>query len=219
MVNKLVPYYQEEDITIYNADCLEIMKDIPDKSIDLVLTDPPYNVKKDFLNDDLSRVEFIDFIKKFINESLRVSKLLLFFTGSKFLPEVMSGVNQYIDILYFYKPYANNKGIITDWNYCDLIIACGDKPIKKPKNNFYQYLKFPTLEGKLHPCPKPTEIMKKLVLDFTENNQTILDPFLGSGTTLVAAKELGRNAIGIEISEKYCAIAKRRLINTIKPLF
>jgi DNA modification methylase len=112
---------------------------------------------------------------------------------------------------YFYKPYADNKGIITDWNHCDLIIACGDKPTKKPKNNFYQYLKFPTMDGKPHPCPKPTEIMKKLVRDFTEENQIILDPFMGSGTTGVACKELHRNFIGIEIEPKYFEIAKRRI--------
>jgi site-specific DNA-methyltransferase (adenine-specific) len=78
-------------IELILGDCLTEMKKIPDKSIDLVLTDPPYNVKKDFLNDDLSREEFKGFIKNFVNEGLRVSKLLLFFTGSKYLLEVMGG--------------------------------------------------------------------------------------------------------------------------------
>jgi DNA modification methylase len=202
------------EIKLICGDCLEVMKKIPDKSIDLVLTDPPYNVKKDFLNDDLSVAEFTDFIRRFTIESLRVSKLLLFFTGSKYLPAVMGGVSQYIDLCYFYKPYANNKGIITDWNHCDLVIACGEKPIKKPKNNFYQYLKFPTTDGKPHPCPKPVEIMKKFIVDFSEEGDTILDPFLGSGTTAVACKELNRNCIGIEISKEYFENAQKRLANT-----
>jgi DNA modification methylase len=195
------------------------MKDIPDKSIDLVLTDPPYNVKKDFANDDLSKGDFREFVKSFVDESLRVSKLLIFFTGSKYLVEVMGGVSQFIDICYFYKPYANNKGIISDWNHCDLIIACGDKPIKKPKNNFYQYLKFPTTEGKPHPCPKPNEIMRKLIIDFTEKDHTILDPFMGSGTTGVACKELGRNFIGIEIDKGYYEIAEKRIAQATQELF
>jgi DNA modification methylase len=62
-----------------------------------------------------------------------------------------------------------------------------------------------------HPCPKPESLMRELVELFTDPGETILDPFMGSGTTLVAAKRLGRKAIGIELEEKYCAIAAERL--------
>ena len=62
-----------------------------------------------------------------------------------------------------------------------------------------------------HPCPRPLDQMKFIVTALTEENDTILDPFMGSGTTLVAAKNLGRKAIGIEIEEKYCEIAVKRL--------
>lgn len=62
-----------------------------------------------------------------------------------------------------------------------------------------------------HPCPKPEPLMLELVSQFTDEGETILDPFMGSGTTLVAAKRLGRKAIGIELEEKYCEIAARRL--------
>ena len=62
-----------------------------------------------------------------------------------------------------------------------------------------------------HPCPKPEPLMHHLVRDFTDEGDTILDPFAGSGTTLVAAKRLGRKAIGIEINEAYCEIAANRL--------
>lgn len=62
-----------------------------------------------------------------------------------------------------------------------------------------------------HPCPKPEALMVQLVTDFSDEGETILDPFMGSGTTLVAAKKLGRKAIGIEREEKYCEVAARRL--------
>ncbi len=65
-----------------------------------------------------------------------------------------------------------------------------------------------------HPCPKPLALMKHLVLDFTDPGETILDPFCGSGTTLVAAKTLGRKAIGIELEPKWCEVTKRRLMRT-----
>ncbi len=62
-----------------------------------------------------------------------------------------------------------------------------------------------------HPCPKPYKIMTKMVVLGSTEGDTILDPFMGSGTTLRAAKDLGRKAIGIEIEERYCEIAARRL--------
>lgn len=62
-----------------------------------------------------------------------------------------------------------------------------------------------------HPCPKPESLMMQLVEQFTDPGETILDPFMGSGTTLIAAKRLGRKAIGIELEEKYCEIAAKRL--------
>lgn len=62
-----------------------------------------------------------------------------------------------------------------------------------------------------HPTQKPEALMEQLVSDFTDEDDLILDPFAGSGTTLVAAKKLGRRAIGIELSEQYCEVAARRL--------
>lgn len=63
----------------------------------------------------------------------------------------------------------------------------------------------------VHPCPKPLKLMQKLVALFTDPGETILDPFMGSGTTLVAAKDLGRKAIGIEMNEAYCDVSAKRL--------
>lgn len=69
-----------------------------------------------------------------------------------------------------------------------------------------------------HPCPKPEPLMMHIVSDFTDAGETVIDPFMGSGTTLVAAKRLGRKAIGIEREEKYCEIAARRLQQEALPL-
>lgn len=69
-----------------------------------------------------------------------------------------------------------------------------------------------------HPCPKPEPLMSELVSLFTDPGETILDPFMGSGTTLVAAKRLGRKAIGIELNEQYCEIAAKRLAQGALPL-
>jgi site-specific DNA-methyltransferase (adenine-specific) len=73
-------------------------------------------------------------------------------------------------------------------------------------------------EGRFHTTQKPLELMSQLVMDFTDAGDTIIDPFMGSGTTLVACKRLGRKAIGIEISEAYCEIAAKRLSQRALPL-
>ena len=69
-----------------------------------------------------------------------------------------------------------------------------------------------------HPCPRPQNTVEYLVSIASEPNNLILDPFLGSGTTLVCAKKLGRKAIGIEIEEKYCKIAVERLRQSVMKL-
>lgn len=74
-------------------------------------------------------------------------------------------------------------------------------------------------KGGEHPTTKPEPLMVELVTDFTDPGETILDPFAGSGTTLVAAKRLGRKSIGVELSEKYCEIAARRLSQGALDLF
>ena len=72
-------------------------------------------------------------------------------------------------------------------------------------------------DGAVHPTQKPLALMR-WCLEFFPNAKTILDPFMGSGTTLRAAKDLGRKAIGIEIEERYCEIAAKRMVQEVLPL-
>jgi site-specific DNA-methyltransferase (adenine-specific) len=75
-----------------------------------------------------------------------------------------------------------------------------------------------TSEKNGHPCPKPLGLMRWLVARVSKPNETVLDPFMGSGTTLLAAKDMGHRAIGIEIEERYCEIAAKRLSQEVLPL-
>jgi site-specific DNA-methyltransferase (adenine-specific) len=203
------------------GDCLEIMKDMPDKSVDLVLTDPPYGIGYEYLTYKDTKENLIELIKGFVPEVLRIAKRTAIFSGVQNIslyPQsdwVMSyswdttatygkmGYNQWQPILFYgqdIKGFGSVNGILKS----DSIKLSGGASIgflsKCPK-------------GK-HPCPKPEKIIKKMVARLSNNNESILDPFMGSGTTGVAAKELGRNFIGIEISSDYYNIAEKRINNT-----
>jgi len=195
------PYYQDNYCTIYHGDCLEIMPQL--EPVHLVLTDPPYGKNH------------AEWDGKYI-------------TGwEKHALKAKHGVVANIDgiatanlILAFGENY---RGLFYAWNrngmtrsslgYMNIIIAvCAGKV--RLGQNFCQFT-IKDLSKKNHPSPKPIEYAKCLVSRFSEIDETILDPFMGSGTTLVAAKQLNRKAIGIEIEEKYCEIAVRRLAQEV----
>jgi site-specific DNA-methyltransferase (adenine-specific) len=216
------PYYRDwqSDIVIYNADCRDILKKIPDKSIDLVLTDPPYGVgdtmsgtKGKSRAHKAKYIGFVDNIEYVINNvipsvelCLDKSKRVIVTPGSKCL--------RYYPLWDSYGSlYSNTSTGLQIWGAMDSqpIIYYG-RPYDigiHIKHCSYEISEQPSC--KEHPCSKPMKLWTKILSDRVDINDIILDPFLGSGTTAVAAKILGRKCIGIELEEKYCEIAKKRL--------
>ena len=209
----MTPYYQEGGQTIYNGDCLDVMKTFPDKSFDLVLTDPPYGVEFGYDSIEDTKEELKILVERFMPEALRVGKRVLVTCGNgnqHLYPEptwtlawvITAGAGQ-------------NKWGFTSWQP---ILAYGKDPYRE--NNMGArpdiIVKNETSKDYGHPCSKPIEFWKELTARGSVlESDTILDPFMGSGTTLVAAKQLNRNAVGIEISEDYCNLAKQRLAQNI----
>jgi len=92
----------------------------------------------------------------------------------------------------------------------------GEFKLKKERcSNVWNYRR---VKPELHPTQKPVNLIKKIIRSATEENDTVLDPFIGSGTTAVACKQLNRNFIGIEINPDYVEIANRRLANTYRQM-
>lgn len=196
--------------------CLEVMKDIPNNSIDLVLTDPPYNAKDIGPNKrvyskgtmQLPLKEYKAFCRAWFREAKRISKNIVFTSG-------ISNVCFYPQpywIICWHKPAAVSFNRMGGFNAWEPILIYGKTKAKIGQD----YILFNTLNFKkgteaYHPCPKPLELWKWLVEKFSNENDLILDPLLGSGTTAVAAKHLKRNFIGIEINPDYCKIARDRL--------
>ena len=188
------------------GDCLKVMEDMSDNSVDLVLTDPPYGITKE----DWDKVPS----KEYFDEIFRISKEQIIFGGNFFdLPRKDGWIIWYKQP--FLKVQSQAELIWTSFNMKMKVIHyryagnCEGYPNKL----IVDYKK-----KSIHPTQKPVELLKNILSNYSKESDIILDPFLGSGTTAVAAKQLNRNFIGIEISENYCKIAKQRLRQEVLPL-
>jgi DNA modification methylase len=223
----ITPYYEEQGITIYNGDCLDVMKELEPKSIDLILTDPPYIVavkgggigaKRKYIQDIYNGDLHAGFDLTNLTQFIQVLKKINIITFSS-----KGQIRQYIEfaennnykwqIITWNKPNPTplvENTYLPDTEYIFHIwkdIKLGGNYDTKRKYYVMQVIK----SNFDHPTVKPLEIISNLMINGSRENELILDPFMGSGTTLVAAKKLGRRAIGIEISKKYCDIAIERL--------
>ena len=208
----MTPYYEEAGITIYHGDCREILPTLP--KVDLVLTDPPYGI-----------LNLLDGSSLATRKSPRAS-------GSGKLKDRILNTSSITwdvppdeDLISAIRAAGENQ-IIWGGNYFNLPPARGilvwDK--EQPWENFSQVeiawtsldrpaalFKFnKSGESKQHPTQKPLPLMK-WCLRLEGGSGSVLDPFMGSGSTLVAAKDDNRHAIGIEMEERYCEIAANRL--------
>lgn len=224
-------------IEIHNDDCLTMLKGIKSKSIDLVVTDPPYKVDTKGAGVYGSVAQFkqiecmADGIKdEVLDELCRVMKkinIYLFCSKNQLLPLI----NYFTDkkcnwnLLAWHKtnpiPTCNNK-YLPDTEYVLFFRERGVKiqgtydtkktyfitPINAKDKALYQ-----------HPTCKPVEILQNFIVNSSNENDVVLDPFMGSGSTGVACINTHRNFIGIEINAKYYETAKTRLISQKKIIF
>ena len=210
--------YPEDFINkIICGDCLEVMKGMPDKSVDLVLTDPPYGIKRDKgfkgfggfggFGTPIARRQYDDDWdfdrpkKEVFDEILRISKQAIICGGNFFADYLPQGKHWIV---------WDKLNTMPTFGDCELIWTNIERCSVKKFTHQYNGL-LGKESARWHPTQKPIELMRYLIETYSEDGQTILDPFLGSGTTAVAAKQLHRNFIGIEISQKYCDIANDRL--------
>lgn len=200
---KLGPY---DCCSVVQGDCLELMKALPDGCVDAVITDPPYGVDAASW-DSLPPVRFV------FTEFLRVSHgMVLAFSGAS-MRSVPAFVDAGPDRLLLWAPSFTTSCLMTNglqWRFHP-IWAWRLPP--KSATLTWDIITDPTesrMMGFFHPAMKPERVMRKLV-GIDSAAETILDPFLGSGTTAVAAKKLGRHFLGFEISETYVKIARERI--------
>ena len=184
--------------------------------MDLVLTDPPYNISKGYGEYVDQREDYAAWCWAWLRECLRVSRCVLLTPGTPNLKQYMTYEVAPDWVHCWYKPNATMGGKSRWVNVWEPVLRYGGK-----WGHFHDSLNLSIGRQRdtgNHPCPKPIKWAEWCVTACSKENELILDPFLGSGTTLVAAQRLGRRAIGVEIDEAYCEIAAKRLSQDVLPL-
>lgn len=211
------PYYDEDGVTIYHGDCRDILPLLP--KVDLVLTDPPYGINHPTNYRERGRGNLAicrDYPPIYSDDKPFCPLQLLALD----VPTVLWGANYYADKLPVssgWLVWDKERPEDLDQATCELAWTNYVKGVRRFRFMWNGMLRA-THEPLEHPTQKPVELIKWIFgLRWTPSG-TILDPFMGSGTTLRAAKDLGRKAIGIEIEERYCEIAVRRLAQSVLPL-
>jgi len=239
--DSLVDGFEIKPNTLVNDDCLNAMKFIPDKSISLILTDPPYGttackwdsiIPLEPMWEQLKRVikpngaivlhasqPFTSILGDSNIKDLRYSWVWEKSAATGHLNAKRMPMKNAEDVLVFYKkqPTYNPQGLID----CNKIVRRGNngdcygdsgKENLQTKTNYPRTIQKFKSEGKtVHPTQKPIKLMEYLIKTYTNEGETVLDFCMGSGSTGCAAKSLNRDFIGIELDQNYFDIAKKRI--------
>ena len=202
---------------VYNMDCLDYMRTLPDKCIDLVLTDPPYWIWFDNKIRDKKINTWDKEIpsKEYFDEMIRISKNQIIW-GANYFPYL------WVDWCRWFIFW--NKDV-NFWTYSAWELAWTS--FNRPANYFYwawnwlaDWIRWRNKKEKIeHPTVKPKELFKWCLENYSEKWMTIFDPFAWSWTTAVACIETWRNYIVVEKEPKYCEIINKRIASTTPPLF
>jgi len=231
------PYYEQDGITIFHGDCREILPTLDSGSIDLVLTDPPYgiswrsnrrsvNARYDPIALDDGATSIVELVRPALSK-LKNSKHVYVFGLTDWGDLPVCGSCELIwdkgalgmgDLSL---PWAKSHEPIAFAVYTNrpsaIAKGAGNGVARMRRGTVLRYPR-PQNERAGHPTPKPVELLRELIEMSTRFGEVVLDPYMGSGSTLLAARMESRRAIGIEIEERYCEIAAKRLQQSVMDL-
>jgi len=210
-------------MNLINGDCLEVMKNLPDESVDLILTDPPYGMEfksshRKIKYDKIKNDNNLDWLDDF-------SKLCFIKTKNNTAHYIFCSFHNIDKFKQAFEKNFTIKNILV-WEKNNT--SMGDLSADfAPKVEFIIFLqkgrklingdrspnifKFARTQNKYHPTEKPIMLMEHLIKKFSNENDVVLDPFMGSGTTAIASRNLNRKFIGIELDKKYFDTVNQRL--------
>ena len=207
---------------VHCGDCIKLMKKIPDKSIDCIITDPPYGINKDRIGESIIGDEDLEIYYAMLKEAKRVLKddswFITFSSIRNMQNMFLNNPFKFEWLVYiYYRNMQRIRHIPIGRSKCDAVMIFKNG---NPKRHYaiwdinevvYNNKINQQLKERLHPTAKIPESLFNLIRLGTIKDGIVLDPFAGSGATLVACKELGINFIGIELDKKFCKIARSRL--------
>ena len=220
----MTPYYSQDGITIFLGDCRDILPTLAPGDANALVTDPPFGIDFSGATWTDEPVDYCEFMQAWLPQAQRIVG-----GGPMFVWQALPTIERWHT--WFppgYRVMAICKGFVqfrpTPVQYSwDPVVFWGElkgEPDVRRKDWYVQALapfgaNRPHID---HPCPKPLEATGYVVSLASQMGDTILEPFAGSGTTLIAAKRLGRKVIAVEKREEYAEIAANRLAQTVLPL-
>ena len=219
--------YKDDDTWLMFGDCLRRMKDISDNSVDVVLTDIPYgSVNREsngLRNLDKENADVLNFeVVTLLKELTRVSRgYIIVFCGKEQFSEIFSFLAKEKGTT---RPLIWEKSNPSPMNGQHIYLSGVEMAVWFKKSGHKTFnahckntvFKFPNGRSKIHPTEKNLNLFKEILEDCSNIDETVLDCCMGSGTTGVACKDLGRKFIGIEVDEKYFTIAKTRITGNLQ---
>lgn len=228
------PYYQDENVTLFHGDAKEVLATIRSQSVDAVITDPPYterthkkarstgvnNTGENVIKNGITAFSSItdEDLQDLLAECGRVTKSWVIATldyrhAVKFDAEPPFGLkSQRVGVWVKTNPTPQITGDrpAQGWEAIAYLHRAKGRSRWNGKGGHGNYV-LPTAGSEGHPTVKPLPMIRDMVRKFTNQGDIVLDPFAGSGTTLRAAIDEGRRAIGVELEERYCEIIAKRL--------
>ncbi|MDW2860961.1 site-specific DNA-methyltransferase [Mesomycoplasma ovipneumoniae] len=235
----------DKNLKIICGNAIEELKKIESKSINLIVTDPPYNLNKDYGNnkDNLEFEEYLEFSRQWLTEAKRILKddgTIYIFMGMRYISYIYTILEKELNmhfnswITWFYtQGIGKTKGFSP--RHDDILMFTKHKSkftfnlddIRVPQkfyrsiNNMrgsnpgnvwqFSHMHYCNKNRKKHPTQKPEGLYERMILASSNENDIVLDPFVGSGTMLRVCQQTNRRAIGIEINEEYVQMCKERL--------
>lgn len=236
--------------TLILGDSLTKLKELPDESVNLIVTDPPYNLNKDYetTKDNLEFNDYLDFSRQWLKECKRLlskTGTIYVFMGMRYIAYIYSILEQELGLhfnswitWYYTQGIGKTKGFSP--RHDDILMFTKDKKkytfnldnIRIPQkyyrriNNMrganpgnvweFSHVHYCNDNRLKHPTQKPEGLYERMILASSNENDIVLDPFLGSGTLLRVCQQLNRQGIGIDINENYIEMAKNRLKEPFK---
>ena len=229
-------YYDEDGVTIYHGDCIEILPELEVAA--LIATDPPYGtglVYADTFIDSLAGDEYWSWFRRVVTMMRERGKTVIFTHRNHSLKYL----HDWDWVGVWHKPASfgvriGNSPILPHWEPV-YFYGMHNRGLGSYSADVFSYMPVKALRGRgmppsvmldrrewqcaakngQHPTPKPIELIQHWIEIFTQPGDLVIDPFMGSGTTCMACKKLGRRAIGIEIVESFCELSANRCAQTV----